>query len=319
MADARNVQAAEQGRPASQLPRIVTAVVIAACIAGAWLALRPQAPATASAAKPKPSPSILAAGDIAACDTSGDEATAALLARHKGTVVSLGDHVYEYATAADFAKCYRPTWGRHKARTRPVIGDHEYFQPGASAYFDYFGAAAGPRGKGYYSYDLGRWHVVALNTNCAQVGGCSRGSPEERWLRADLAAHRNRCTLVFMHHPRFSSGSIHGDNPNMRDFWKAAYDHRVELVVSGNEHVYERFSPQTPDGRRDFARGIRQFVVGTGGRSHYPLGTIRPNSKVRNNDTFGLLKLSLHRAAFSWKFLPVAGARFSDAGRAPCR
>lgn len=263
-------------------------------------------------------PVMLAAGDIAACDTSGDEATAKLLDRLPGTVASVGDHVYEYATAADFRDCYDTSWGRHKARTKPVIGDHEYFQKGASAYFDYFGAAAGDRTKGYYSYDIGSWHVVVTNTNCAQIGGCAKGSPEERWLRADLAAHPARCTLLYLHDPRFSSGRIHGGDPEMQDLWKAAYDNGVELVVSGNDHLYERFSPQTPAGRADAVRGIRQFVVGTGGRSHYDFRTIQPHSKVHDNRSFGVLKLSLQPGTFGWRFIPVAGATFSDSGSAPC-
>lgn len=232
-----------------------------------------------------------------------------------GTVVSVGDHVYEYATAADFRNCYDATWGRHKSRTKPVIGDHEYFQKGASAYF---GAAAGDRTTGYYSYDVGSWHVVAMNTNCSEIGGCAKGSPQERWLQADLAAHQTPCTLVFMHDPRFSSGKVHGGDPVMTDFWQAAYDHGVELVVSGNDHLYERFGPQTPDGRAEPSRGIRQFVVGTGGRSHYRFGAIRPNSEARNDDAFGVLKLSLHPGAYGWRFVPASGATFSDSGSAPC-
>jgi len=265
-------------------------------------------------------PVMLAAADIAACDTFGDEATAAVLDRLGGTVVSVGDHVYEYATVADFRDCYDATWGRHKARTRPVVGDHEYFQAGAGTYFDYFGAAAGDRAKGgYYSYNLGSWHVVVMNTTCNQVpGGCAAGSPEEQWLRADLAANQSSCTLVYMHAPRFSSGSIHGNQPAVQPFWQASYDAGVEVVVSGNDHVYERFAPQTPGGAADPANGIRQFVVGSGGRSHYSFGTIRANSEVRNNDAFGVLKLSLRPGAYDWQFVAEAGKTFSDSGTTSC-
>lgn len=264
-------------------------------------------------------PVMLAAGDIAACDTYGDEATAALLDGLPGTVVSVGDHVYEYATEPDFTNCYDPTWGRHKARTKPTIGDHEFFQPGASTYFDYFGAAAGDRTKGYYSYDVGSWHVVSMHTYCTEVaGGCAAGSPEEQWLRSDLAASNSSCTLIYMHNPRFSSGKIHGSDEAMTDFWQAAYDHGAELVVSANDHVYERFAPQTPGGAADAANGIRQFVVGMGGRSHYSFGTIRPNSQVRNNDAFGVLKLTLRSGTYDWQFVPEAGKTFSDSGSTSC-
>jgi hypothetical protein len=264
-------------------------------------------------------PVVLAAGDIAACDTFGDEATAAVLDRLGGTVVTVGDHVYEYATASDFTNCYDPTWGRHKARTKPVVGDHEYIQSPAVPYFDYFGAAAGDPAKGYYSFDVGSWHVVALNANCSKLpGGCGAGSPAEQWLRSDLAANQAACTLLVMHAPRFSSGSIHGNQSSMFYFWQAAYDHGAELVLSASEHVYERFAPQTPSGTADAARGVRQITVGTGGRSHYNFGTIKPNSEVRNNDAFGVLRLTLRSGAYDWQFVPEAGKTFADSGTTSC-
>jgi hypothetical protein len=261
---------------------------------------------------------VLAAGDIAGCDTFGDEATALVLDRLPGTVVPVGDLVYDDGTAQEFADCYDPTWGRHKARTRPVVGGHEYRTPGAAAYFAYWGAVAGDPAKGYYSYDLGSWHVIALNAQCAAVGGCGTGSPEELWLRSDLAAHPARCTLAFLPAPRFSSGNIHGSNPDMQPFWQALYDAGAELVVSGHEHIYERFAPQTPTGSADAVRGIREIIAGTGGRSHYGIGTIKPNSEVRNTDTFGILKLALHSFGYDWNFVPEAGKTFTDSGSGTC-
>jgi hypothetical protein len=221
------------------------------------------------------------------------------------------------ATESDFRNCYDP-WGRHKARTRPGVGDHEYLTPSAVPYFNYFGAAAGDPAKGYYSYDLGSWHVVVTNATCAEIGGCGTGSTEEQWLRQDLAANASACTLAVIHKPRFSSGSIHGNQAAMQPFWQALYDDGAELVLSGDDHVYERFGPQTPTGAADAARGIRQFVVGTGGRSHYSFGTIQPNSEARNSDTFGVLKLSLRSGAYDWQFVPEPGKTFTDAGTGSC-
>ena len=239
------------------------------------------------------SPVLLAAGDIASCASSGDEATAALLDSLGGTIAALGDIVYDSGTSQEFATCYHPSWGRHKSRTRPAVGNHEYVTPGGAGYFGYFGDAAGDPSKGYYSYELGSWHVVVLNSNCAQVG-CGVGSPQEQWLRADLAAHPTACTLAYWHHPRFSSSNVHGNHPELEPLWWALYEHGADIVLSGHDHNYERFAPQDSNGALDWDRGIRQFVVGTGGRSHYGFATTQPNSEVRNGDTFGVLRLRLH-------------------------
>ena len=263
-------------------------------------------------------PVLVGAGDIAACDSDGDEKTAALLDTIPGTVFTLGDNAYPDGTREQFAKCYEPTWGRHRARTRPAPGNHDYRTRGAAAYFDYFGAAAGDRDKGYYSYDLGRWRVVVINSNCRQVGGCHTGSPQENWLRAHLAAHRTPCAVAMWHHPRFSSSAEHGNDPSMRDIWKTLQDKGVDLVLAGHDHDYERFGPQDADGNAD-EDGVRSFVVGTGGRSFYPFGRIHPNSVIRNTGTPGVLKLTLHPDSYDWAFIPVPGSTFTDSGTAKCR
>jgi len=260
---------------------------------------------------------LVGAGDIADCGSSGDAATAALVSSISGTVFTLGDNAYESGTTKQFKNCYGPTWGRFKARTRPAIGNHDYETKGADGYFDYFGKAAGPRGKGWYSYDAGAWHVIVLNSNCEKVR-CDRGSEQERWLRADLAAHKNRCTLAYWHHARFVSDSVHGNHPDLQRFWEALYDYGAELVLSGHAHVYERFAPQTPWGKADRRHGIRQIVVGTGGSTLYRFRSPRPHSEARNANTFGVLKLTLHNRGYDWKFIPQAGKNFRDSGHGSC-
>jgi hypothetical protein len=260
---------------------------------------------------------LIAAGDIADCSGVGDSATAALVGVTAGTVVTLGDNVYGQGTARQFAACYGPTWGRFKARTKPSLGNHDYGIPGAGGYFNYFEAAAGPRGKGWYSYDAGGWHVVVLNSNCTVVA-CGEGSEQERWLRADLAAHSHQCTLAYWHHPRFSSDALHGNNAAVGPFWEALYDYGADLVLSAHAHDYERFAPQTPAGVADPAFGVRQIVVGTGGSSHYGFQGVKPNSQVRNATAFGVLKLTLHPESYDWRFLPQAGKTFTDSGTTAC-
>jgi calcineurin-like phosphoesterase family protein len=263
-------------------------------------------------------PVILAAGDIASCESEDDAATARLIARTPGTVLALGDEAYDNGAPAEFSDCYAPSWGRFKRRTQPAPGNHEYDTDGAAGYFDYFGAAAGSRDKGYYSFDLGGWHIVSLNSNCSDIGGCDAGSPQERWLRADLAAHPGRCTLGYWHHPYFTSGTEHGREEEMGPIWQALYEQGAEVVLSAHEHNYERFAPQTPAGKRDPRRGIVDFVVGTGGKSHYDLGRPIDNSEARNDKTFGVLELRLRRSGYSWRFLAAGGPHFSDSGSASC-
>jgi hypothetical protein len=270
----------------------------------------------AALAAPGPA-TLVAAGDVASCASNGDEQTAALVARIPGTVAVLGDSVYDLGTPAEFAACYEPTWGRFKARTRPAVGNHEYGTPGATGYFAYFGRRAGHPERGYYAYRLGSWRVIVLNSNCAHVGGCGSGSPQLRWLRAELAARRSRCTLAYWHHARFSSGP-HGNDPTVAPFWTALYVARADLVLVGHDHHYERFAPLNPAGRLDRAGGLRQFVVGTGGRSLRPVVRRTPGSEVRESQTFGVLRLTLRAGSYAWRFVPVAGARFTDSGSGRC-
>lgn len=269
----------------------------------------------------KPGAVLVGAGDIASCTSEGDEATATLLDTVDGVVFTLGDHAYEAGTSIEFEACYAPSWGRHRARTRPAPGNHDYLTPAAAGYFAYFGGQAGPAGRGYYSYEVGGWRIIALNSNCGEpgVGGCGPGSPQERWLRAELADRPAACTLAYWHHPRFSSAPAGGE-PAVAAFWEALHEHAADVVLGGHDHFYERFAPQTPAGAPDPVRGIRQFIVGTGGASRHRFeGRPAANSEVRNDETHGVLQLSLRPDGYEWRFLPVAGAAFTDSGEARCR
>jgi acid phosphatase type 7 len=267
----------------------------------------------------EPDPVFVGAGDIAGCPTLiNAEATAKLLDATPGTVFTLGDNAYEDGSVLQFRNCYEPTWGREKSRTRPAPGNHEYHSRGAKPYFDYFGASAGEPGKGYYSYDLGAWHIIVLNSECVYVGGCQEGSAQEVWLRSDLQAHPAKCTLAYWHRPLFSSVLPNKGDRSYLPFWKDLYAAGAEIVLNGHDHHYERFVPQDPDGRPDPAHGIREFVVGTGGRSHDPFGPSLLNSEVREAATFGVLKLVLHANSYDWTFIPVAGRTFHDQGSGTC-
>jgi hypothetical protein len=282
-------------------------------------------------------PVIAAAGDIA-CDptdpgfnsgngTSGrcqQKATSNLLLNTGLTgVVTLGDEQYDDATLSKFNQVYASTWGRANQLNRPAVGNHEYLTSKAAGYFDYFNGVgnydgpAGPRDKGWYSYNLGTWHVVALNSNCSQIGGCSSGSAQEKWLKADLAKNPTKCTLAFWHHPRWSSG-LAGNNSNMGSLVTDLYNANADVILTGHDHLYERFGPQNPSAGADSARGLREFVVGTGGKSLVDWGSIQPNSQVRNNTTFGVLRLALHSSSYDWKFQPIAGQSFTDSGSTSC-
>src|SRR5437588_2383426 len=261
---------------------------------------------------------LVGAGDIADCTAlAGAEATAKLLDTMSGTVMALGDLAYPDGSKENFA-CYNRTWGRARSRTRPAPGNHEFHSSGATPYFDYFGALAGDPKTGYYSYDLGSWHILVLNSECKDVGGCESGSPQERWLRADLASHPVACALAYWHKPLFSSGSAHGNDLAMKPLWDALYDANADVVVNGHDHDYERFAPQTPDGASDAVRGIREFIAGTGGKNLRPFGPAKPNSEVRDFSAFGVLQLTLKPNGYDWQFIPEEGKTFTDSGSGVC-
>jgi hypothetical protein len=264
-------------------------------------------------------PTVIAAGDIGDCSMKGVNQTAALLATLDGTILALGDNAYDSGSTQEYAACYDPTWGRFKARTRPVPGNHEYITPGAAPYFAYFGPSVGEPGKGWYSYDLGAWHLIALNSNCQndQPIACGAGSEEANWLKDDLRRNQARCTVAYMHHPRYSSGQ-QGNTDWIKPLWQVLYDGRVDVVLNGHDHLYERFAPQDNAATADPRRGIRQFTVGTGGGVLYTFDQIRPNSEVHQNDTWGVLKLTLHPSGYDWQFVPVAGKTFTDSGSGAC-
>jgi hypothetical protein len=254
---------------------------------------------------------LVGAGDIGLCGSPAAEATARLLDGIAGVVFTAGDNAYPEGTAADFRNCYEPTWGRHKSRTYPTPGNHDYESPGAAPYFDYFGANAGARDLGYYTYRVGDWQIYALNSNIA----VDAASPQGQWLRQELALNPSICTAAIWHHPRFSSGP-HGDAPAMQPLWAALHEAGAEVVIVGHDHIYERFAPQDPAGHLDAATGIRQFTVGTGGA---PLtGPVRrhPNSDVVWTE-HGVLKLTLQTDSYSWQFISSTGAA-ADVGGAVC-
>ncbi len=238
------------------------------------------------------------------------------LALRPDAVLPLGDVQYEQGTAEGFSRSYHPSWGRLKSISRPVVGNHEYLTDNAAGYYGYFGAVAGDPSQGYYSYDLGSWHMVALNSNCSRAGGCSAKQPQGKWLIADLAAHKNQCTLAYWHHPRWSHGE-HGDHETMSSFMETLYAAGAEVVLVGHDHDYERFAPLAPDGSVDREKGIRQFVVGSGGRNHYVTST-GPTTEAMNDDTYGVLHMTLKPNGYDWKFVPEVGKTYSDSGSGTC-
>jgi hypothetical protein len=265
---------------------------------------------------PNPPVIFTGAGDISSCSNSGDEATAKLLdAIPEGLVYNLGDDAYNSGTTSEFA-CYNATWGRHKARTKPSPGNHEYNTSGAKGYYTYFGAAAGDPTKGYYSFDYGAWHIISLNSNISR----SVGSAQDTWLAADLAAHPNQCKLAYWHHPLYSSSGSSGGATlsSMRPFWDRLYAAHADLVLNGHRHFYDRMAPMKPDGSRDLANGIRTIIAGMGGIGGGSVSGAFPTSEVRNGDTFGVLKLYLYEDSYAWKFIPVAGKTFTDSGSTAC-
>ena len=282
-------------------------------------------PADTSTPEATPTPAevdLIGAGDIVNCDGAGAKATTNLLAQFPGaTIFTAGDNVDHLGTPKEFANCFGTTWGQFKARIHPAIGEMEYNMknPPAYAYFDYFGAAAGTAGQGWYSYDLGGWHIVVLNSECSRVGGCEAGSVQEKWLKADLAANPTQCSMAVWHSPRFYAALAQG-LPAFKDIWQDLYDAGVELVVNAHLHYYMRYAPMDPNGQLDEAKGIQEFIVGTGGA--IPLFKGAPsctgNCQVINNTTFGVIKLTLHPDSYDWAFLPEPGKTFNDGGSRAC-
>ena len=266
---------------------------------------------------------LVGAGDIAECPTEGDEATAAVLdavvAEHPDAVVfTTGDNAYQDGSYQEFLDCYDPSWGRHKERTRPAVGNHEFKQTKAEGYHRYWGDRGGPFDLYYYSYDVGSWHIVVLNSECHRVG-CTFDSDDGEqveWLDGDLEASEAECTIAIWHHPRWSSGR-YGNDPATATLWEVLSDHDAEIVLNGHEHLYERFEPMAADGTLDRARGIRQFTVGTGGGNLRGFEDLAPNSAARGSE-HGVLKLALGEGTYQWEFLAVEGASLSDAGTGTC-
>jgi hypothetical protein len=325
-------------RPASsrvQLSRLTLAVLVSL----SWLIGGSNAPIASAAGDPV----VAAAGDIA-CDPAQSgfnagngtstycqqKATSnALINTGLSAVLALGDNQYYCGSLLAYDQSYALSWGRVKSITHPVPGNHEYLtsggggttgcnssNAGAAGYFAYYGAAAGTKGKGYYSYNVGTWHLIALNSQCSSVGGCGSSSAEYKWLAADLAAHPNRCTLAYWHIPLFSSGGRAGSGT--RPLWSLLYAARADLILNGHDHIYERFAPQTPAGAADPTNGITQITVGTGGSNHTSIVSIAANSVVRNNNTYGVLRVTLHSTSFSWAYQRVAGGSFADSGTTAC-
>ncbi|HEY0844968.1 MAG TPA: metallophosphoesterase [Noviherbaspirillum sp.] len=303
--------------------RVLLAALLTLSLAGCKSDRRAQEEQVKAILMPGKGIPVYAAGDIADCRNraiadSGAAKTAALIAGglaadREAVVLTLGDNTYPVGLLKEFTECYEPTWGQFKHRTYPSPGNHEYYTPHAVGYYQYFGKAAGPDRRGYYSFRLGNWHVLSLNSYLR---------PEEHqaqlaWLRRELEQNRTHCTLAFWHHPTFSSGG-HGSDPRMDEAWKMLYDAGAELVLSSHDHDYERFAPQDPDGKRDAERGIRQFVVGTGGARLTPFRFRKLNSEAADNLTHGVLKLILKDVGYEWEFLPVSKDGFTDRGMALC-
>jgi hypothetical protein len=288
-------------------------------------------------------PVIAAAGDIA-CDPSStnfnsgngssnacrEKYTAALLNTSLAGILDLGDNQYYCGSLSAYQQSYGISWGTSalKAITHPSVGNHEYLtsggtgcdstNSGAAGYFSYFGSAAGTQGQGYYSFNIGSWHLIALNSNCSSAGGCSASSPQGQWLANDLKTHTNMCTLAFFHIPLYSSGGR--ASSNMQSPWTQLYNAGADVVLSGHDHIYERFAPQNASGQLDTAKGIREFIVGTGGANHTSIATVAANSEVRDTTTFGVLKLTLHPSSYDWSFVRDASGSgtFTDSGSTAC-
>ena len=316
------------GRGVFLLAAAAAAVAALSCGGGSDPTPLPS-PQIVATAEPPRLPTIAATGDIVCAPGSKDpcrhlETLAVVESLVPDLVLPLGDNQYETGSENEYAEAYNLSWGRLRVNSRPVPGNHEYQDDfTAKGYFDFFNGAgaltgiAGERGKGYYSYNFAEWHFVALNSNCAHIRGCGVNSPQERWLRDDLQANRRPCTLAYAHHPRFSSG-INGSAENLAPLWQALYEYGVDIYLAGHDHHYERFAPQRPDGVSDPEHGVREFVVGTGGRSITPFRTILPNSEVQDTTSFGVLALRLGPTSYQWKYLAAAGMPLADSGAGTC-
>jgi Calcineurin-like phosphoesterase len=303
----------------NRLAAALAAVLVLSLACDSQRPIGPTPPANPTS--PTPTPPIfeervfVGAGDIGWCGSPGAPATARLLDAIPGTVFTAGDNAYMNGSAKNYAECYEPHWGRHRGRTFPTPGNHEYETAGAAPYFAYFGANAGPPGRGYYSFELGAWHIVSLNSE-PRISG-SAHTAQLAWLRDDLATHEGTaCTAAYFHHPLYSSGP-NGPQAHMREIYRTLYDFDVDLIVAAHEHLYERFAPQNADGVMDLARGIRQFVVGTGGANLYPIGRRALNSEAVAS-VFGVLKLTLRPNDYLWQFIAVPGDPVSDSGQERC-
>lgn len=288
-------------------------------LAGAALCSGCEGGAEAAPFEPTPVPAevILAAGNIAKCGSTVDEATAEILDTLAGTIFTLGDNAFPDGTSEAYTTCYEPSWGRHRHRTYATLGNHEYTAGKASESFDYFGERAGPRDLGYYSLDLGSWHIIVLNIS--DGSSFESGSEQDRWLAADLAANTKVCTLAMWHSPRFFSSDTPGYTRNsfVIDAWSRLYAAGVDVVLNGHQHQYERFPPMTPMGARDEARGIRQFNAGTGGESAEMPIALSEDREVLT-DAFGILKMTLNEGSYNWEFVPLSPGQFTDSGSATC-
>ena len=299
-------------------------------VSGAGSAAATSDTLTAIVAAPGTPQVLIGAGDIGECgpplNLQHARRTAETIDTIPGTVFTLGDNAYPDGTIADYGQCYAPTWGQFKKRTHPVPGNHEYAKgdTNGTGYFRYFGVAAHDQPTGWYSYDLGSWHIIVLNSSFEETIALGRVldlQTQLTWLRADLAAHPATCTLAMWHHPRFSSGVVHPDDPKMQDFWQVLYDAGADVILVGHQHSYERFAPQTPDGTADPARGIREFLVGTGGGGYDSLDVAKVgtgNSEVGNQSVHGVLKLTLSDGSYQWQFIPTLSYSFTDSGTGTC-
>lgn len=250
----------------------------------------------------------MGAGDISTCDNNNDEATAKLLDNIPGTVIALGDNVYIDGTYSDFINCYHPTWGRHKDRTRPVPGNHEYFTAEAVGYFQYFDNI-----PSYYAYNPGSWRIYALNSEI----DVSSTSAQVQWLKRDLAANPRLCVLAYWHKPLWSSRYEDGSDATYETLWRTLHDAGADLVINGHIHNYERFKEMNGEGVAA-SPGLREIVVGTGGVNHDGYVTSLSTTEVRNASTYGVLKVILRPTNYSWQFIPVAGGTFKDSGTTNC-